>query len=113
MTTDANATDPTVSDPGTAGGGGCGGGGCGCGAGGCGGNARVPELDARPIDPQIRQAAIFGVLIGLPPGSAATVLTDESPELVMTLIEGQFAGQYDIACEQQGEDLWRTTFTRR
>ena len=89
-------------------------GGCGCGAGGCGSGARrVPELDARTIDPQIRQAAIFGVLIGLTPGGGATIITDESPDLVRTLIEGQFGGQYLVeAGSSESDDEWRTTFTR-
>lgn len=85
---------------------------CGCGAGGCGSNARVPELDARTIDPQIRQSAVFGVLIGLPPGGGATVVTDAAPELVLTLIEAQFAGQYTVESAQLAPDEWRTTFTR-
>lgn len=88
-------------------------GGCGCGAGGCGdGPARVPEFDARPVDPLIRQSAVFGVLIGLPAGSGATVITDESPELVRTLIEGQFVGQYRIEGGRVEDQEWRTTFTR-
>ncbi len=86
---------------------------CGCGAGGCGsGPRRIPELDARVIDPTIRQAAIFGVLIGLTPGGGATIVTDEAPDLVRTLIEGQFAGQYAVDGGQVGDDEWRTTFTR-
>lgn len=88
-------------------------GGCGCGAGGCGsGPRRIPELDARQIDAQIRQAAVFGVLIGLAPGSGATIVTDESPDLVLTLIQGQFAGQYAIEADQVADNEWRTTFTR-
>lgn len=88
-------------------------GGCGCGAGGCGsGPRRVPELDARVIDPTIRQAAVFGVLIGLTPGGGATIVTDEAPDLVRTLIEGQFAGQYVVEGGRVGDDEWRTTFTR-
>lgn len=86
---------------------------CGCGAGGCGsGPRRIPELDARAIDPAIRQAAVFGVLIGLAPGGGATIVTDESPDLVRTLIEGQFAGQYVVEGGQVEDDEWRTTFTR-
>ncbi|GAB98250.1 uncharacterized protein (DUF2249 family) [Kineosphaera limosa] len=72
----------------------------------------MPELDARAIDPQIRQAAVFGVLIGLPPGNAATIVTDESPDLVLSLIGGQFAGQYAIEADRPADDEWRTTFTR-
>ena len=88
-------------------------GGCGCGSGGCGdGRARVPEFDAGPVDPLIRQSAVFGVLIGLTPGAGATVITEESPDLVRTLIEGQFAGQYRIEGGQVEEQEWRTTFTR-
>lgn len=86
---------------------------CACGAGGCGGGtARVPALDARPIDPAIRQSAVFGVLIGLPPGAAAEIVTDSSPDLVLTLIEGQFSGQYSVTGGQVGDEEWRTTFTR-
>lgn len=86
---------------------------CGCGAGGCGGGqARVPEFDVRLVDPLIRQSAVFGVLIGLTPGAGATVITDESPDLVRTLLEGQFAGQYRIEGGRVEEQEWRTTFTR-
>lgn len=86
---------------------------CGCGAGGCGGApSRVPEFDARGVDPMIRQSAVFGVLIGLTPGAGATVVTADSPDLVRTLIEGQFAGQYRVEGGQVDEQEWRTTFTR-
>ena len=84
---------------------------CACGEGGCGG-ARTPELDARVIDPAIRQSAIFGVLIGLPPAASAVVVTEASPDLVLTLIEGQFAGQYAVEGGQVDEQEWRTKFTR-
>lgn len=86
---------------------------CGCGAGGCGGgSSRIPEFDARVVDPLIRQSAVFGVLIGLTPGAGATVVMREAPDLVRTLIEGQFAGQYRIEADQVDEQEWRTTFTR-
>ena len=102
-------TDPTI-DTGETQAEGCGS--CGCGAGGCGSGARVPELDARVIDPAIRQAAIFGVLIGLPPGSGATIVTDAAPDLVLSLIEGQFSGQYAVETAHPAPEEWRTTFTR-
>lgn len=91
---------------------GCGGG-CACGSGGCGQGARTPELDARVIDPAIRQAAVFGVLIGQPPGGRVVIVTDSRPDLVLTLLEGQFAGQYDIEVAEAGEGEWRSTFVRR
>lgn len=90
---------------------GCGGG-CACGAGGCGSGGPVPELDARAIDPAIRQAAIFGVLIGQPPAGRVVIVTDGRPDLVLTLLEGQFAGQYEAAIEEVSDEEWRTTFTR-
>ena len=64
------------------------------------------------VDPLIRQSAVFGVLIGLTPGAGATVVMGEAPDLVRTLIEGQFAGQYRIEADQVDEQEWRTTFTR-
>lgn len=85
---------------------------CACGAGGCGGSAPAPVLDARIIDPLIRQGAVFGVLIGLPAGGSAEIVTDESPDLVLTLIEGQFAGQYAVSGGRVADDEWRTTFER-
>lgn len=85
---------------------------CACGAGGCGGAAPTPVLDARVIDPLIRQGAVFGVLIGLPAGGSAQIVTDESPDLVLTLIEGQFAGQYAVSGGRVSDDEWRTTFER-
>lgn len=94
---------------------GCGGA-CGCGesGGGCGagGGGRVPELDARPIDPAIRQAAIFGVLVGLVPGASALIVTDERPELALMLVEQQFPGQYEASPEEAAQGLWRTKFAR-
>lgn len=91
--------------------GGCGS--CSCGSGGCGGGSgRVPELDARPIDSALRQAAILGVLVGLVPGASAAIVTDDEPELVLMLIEQQFPGQYEIALDQVAPDEWRTKFLR-
>ena len=62
--------------PGCDGHGGCG----GHGGGGCGGHGATepPILDARVIDPLIRQSAIFGVLVGLPPTGKVTIVTDLS-----------------------------------
>lgn len=92
---------------------GCGGAcGCGAGGGGCGGGGRVPELDARPIDPAIRQAAIFGVLVGLVPGTSALIVTGERPELALMLVEQQFPGQYEVAPEEAAPGVWRTKFAR-
>lgn len=86
---------------------------CACGSGGCGGGGgRVPELDARPIDPALRQAAILGVLVGLVPGASAAIVTDGEPELVLMLIEQQFPGQYEIAMDEVGDSEWRTKFLR-
>lgn len=72
----------------------------------------MPELDARPIDPALRQAAILGVLVGLVPGASAAIVTDEEPELVLMLIEQQFAGQYEITMGEGSEGGWRTKFLR-
>ena len=91
--------------------GGCGS--CSCGSGGCGdGGGRVPELDARPIDSALRQAAILGVLVGLVPGASAAIVTKDEPELVLMLIEQQFAGQYEVTGGQSGPEEWRTKFLR-
>lgn len=94
--------------------GGCGGAcGCGAGGGGCGSGAgRVPVLDARPIDPAIRQAAILGVLVGLAPGTSALLVTEERPELALMLVEQQFPGQYEITFDEGGEGESRTKFFR-
>lgn len=91
--------------------GGCGS--CSCGSGGCGGGGgRVPELDARVIDPALRQAAVLGVLVGLVPGASAAIVTDSEPELVLMLIEQQFAGQYEITMDEISDTEWRTKFLR-
>lgn len=90
--------------------GGCGGA-CACGSGGCGEGGRVPELDARPIDAAIRQAAILGVVMGLALGSKVAVVTDERPELILMLIEQQVPGQYEIeSVDSDGQ--CRTVFAR-
>lgn len=84
---------------------------CGCGEGGCGGG-RVPELDARPIDPALRNAAVFGVLVGLAEGVSAIIVTDEKPELILMLMEEKFPGQYEINMDEVSPTEWRTKFLR-
>ncbi|MBW3084002.1 hypothetical protein KEM60_00185 [Austwickia sp. TVS 96-490-7B] len=80
-------------------------GGCGSG-GGCGGHTvqYVPLLDARTIDPVIRQSAIFGVLIGLPSQESVVVVTDQDPEPVADLLAEQLPGEYTVVTESVDED---------
>lgn len=89
-------------------GGGCGGGGCG---GGCGG-PYVPELDARALDPMIRQSAIFGVLMGLPAGGAVRVVVNTDPSGITELLEQRLPGQYGAEVETVSDDEFRVVFTR-
>ena len=89
-------------------------GGCG-GAGGCGSHAappRVPVLDARTIDPLIRQAAIFGVLVGLPPNQAVTIVTDADPTPMAALLEERLPGEYAVEAVKTDDDEWRFTVAR-
>ncbi|WP_116112200.1 DUF2249 domain-containing protein [Austwickia chelonae] len=87
-------------------------GGCGSG-GGCGGHlVYVPELDARTLDPMIRQSAIFGVLVGLPPEESVTVLTDQDPTPIADLMEERLPGEYTVDTETIEGDCYRVTFTR-
>lgn len=87
-------------------------GGCG-GNGGCGGHSSlVPELDARLIDPVIRQSAIFGVLVGLRPAQAVTVLTDQDPTPVVEFLHERLPGEYEVAIDPVAEDAYRATFAR-
>ncbi|GAB78614.1 Uncharacterized conserved protein, DUF2249 family [Austwickia chelonae] len=114
----ANAHPADVA--GAHGGGGCGSespgcdgqGGCGSG-GGCGGHLTyVPELDARTLDPMIRQSAIFGVLVGLPPEEAVTVVTDQDPAPIAELLEERLPGEYTVTTETTEDDSYRVTFAR-
>ncbi len=92
--------------------GGCGS--CSCGqdgSGGCGGG-RVPELDARTIDPALRNAAVFGVLVALVPGSSAVIIDEAEPEVVLMLIAERFPGQYEITGAQAAPGEWRAKFAR-
>ncbi len=87
-------------------------GGCG-GNGGCGGHGApyVPVLDARQIDPAIRQSAIFGVLVGLPPAQAVTVITEQDPAPIAELLHERLPGEYEVAT-QQAEEAYEVTFAR-
>lgn len=88
-------------------------GGCGSG-GGCGGHdVAIPELDARTIDPLIRQSAIFGVLVGLPPQGAVTIVAPNDPGPIVALLEERLPGEYGVSTAQGGEQEWRVTFVRR
>lgn len=93
----------------------------GCdGHGGCGGNsgcgsheAVIPELDARTIHPMIRQSAIFGVLVGLPPQAAVTIVAPNDPGPIVALLEERLPGEYAVTTAQGGAQEWRVTFIRR
>ena len=52
-------------------------------------------LDARLIDPVIRQSAIFGVLVGLPPAGTVTIVTHENPAPIADLLHERLPGEYD------------------
>lgn len=96
--------------PGCDGHGGCG----GHGGGGCGGHApaHTPTLDARLIDPVIRQSAIFGVLVGLPPAAAVTIITQENPAPIAELLHERLPGEYQVSAEASDDDAFRVTFSR-
>ncbi len=89
-------------------------GGCGSG-GGCGGHAvdTVPHLDTRIIDPRIRQSAIFGVLIGMPPGAQVAIVTDYDPEPIASLIEERLPGAFSMVTEQAERGAWQVSFARQ
>lgn len=94
--------------------GGCNGhGGCGSG-GGCGGHEPVvPELDARTIHPEIRQSAIFGVLVGLPPEAAVTIVAPNDPSPIVAMLQERLPGEYAVTTTQGAAQEWRATFVRR
>lgn len=87
-------------------------GGCGSGAG-CGHDLVIPELDARIIHPLIRQSAIFGVLVGLPPQAAVTIVAPNDPGPIVALLEERLPGEYAVSTTQGGQQEWRVTFVRR
>lgn len=88
---------------------GCGGGGCG---GTCGGGTYVPSLDARAIDPIIRQSAIFGVLMGLPPEGSVKIIGVTDPSPIAELLESRLPGEYSIEVAEVDELEWHATFSR-
>lgn len=89
--------------------GGCGGGGCG---GMCGGGTYVPELDARVIDPVIRQSAIFGVLMGLPPAGSVKIVAVSDPTPIAELLASRLPGEYEVQVDEIDEHEWHATFSR-
>ena len=93
---------------------GCGshdGGGCGGCGGACGG-PYIPELDARELDPVIRQSAIFGVLIGLPPQGLVRLIVNSDPSGIAELLEERLPGQYTADVDTVSDDEYRVLFTR-
>lgn len=88
-------------------------GGCG-GQHGCGGHTHThtPTLDARLIDPVIRQSAIFGVLVGLPPASSVTIVTLENPAPIADLLHERLPGEYQVSTETSPDDSYWVTFAR-
>lgn len=95
--------------PGCDGHGGCG----GHGGGSCGHAATgTPMLDARTIDPVIRQSAIFGVLVGLPPAGSVTIVTHEDPAPIADLLHERLPGEYQVSTETSDDDAYRVTFAR-
>lgn len=95
--------------PGCNGHGGCG----GHGGGGCGhAPTYTPTLDARQIDPMIRQSAIFGVLVGLPPAGSVTVVTQENPAPIADLLHERLPGEYQVSTDPTDDDAYRVTFAR-
>lgn len=89
--------------------------GTGCGGGGCGGacgTAYVPELDARQLDPIIRQSAVFGVLMGLAPGRAVRVVVNTDPAGIAELLADRLPGEYAVDVDTISDDEYRALFTR-
>lgn len=109
-TGETGAAGPCGTVPGCDGHGGCG----GHGGGGCGGHGATyrPVLDARQIDPAIRQSAIFGVLVGLPPAGAVTIVTHENPAPIADLLEERLPGEYQVTTEPTDDEDYRVTFAR-
>ncbi|MEP7161509.1 MAG: DUF2249 domain-containing protein [Dermatophilaceae bacterium] len=90
-------------------------GGCGGGdeGGGCDhGTQTTPLLDARTLDSRIRQSAIFGVLMGLPPGEAVTVVTPGDPTPIAELLNERLPGQYEATAAEMEGDIFLVTFER-
>jgi uncharacterized protein (DUF2249 family) len=87
-------------------------------AGGCGGNCAcnsapaTPVLDARSIEPSIRQSAIFGVLVGMPPHASVVIVAPQDPAPIVDLLESRLPGEYSVAGEKVSDDEFRVTFTR-
>ncbi len=87
-------------------------GGCG-GQSGCGSHEQTtPLFDARSIDPRIRQSAIFGVLMGLPPGEAVTVVTPGDPTPIADLLNERLPGQYEATAAELEDGIFLVTFER-
>ena len=87
------------------------GGGCGGCGGACGG-PYIPELDARELDPMIRQSAIFGVLMGLPPQGSVRVVVNTDPSGIASLLEERLPGEYAADIDAVSEDEYRVLFSR-
>lgn len=87
----------------------------GCGSGACGGicgGPYVPELDARALDPVIRQSAIFGVLMGLPPQGSVRVVVNSDPAGIAQLLEERLPGEYSSEVDAVSDDEYRVLFAR-
>lgn len=61
----------------------------------------------------IRQSAIFGVLVGLAPQAAVTIVAPNDPGAIVALLEERLPGEYAVTTSQGCADEWRVTFIRR
>ena len=99
---DAGPDSPTTS-------GGCAGGTCTCEKGG----AAAPLLDVRAIPSAVRHAAVRGALGAIPVAGSLLLAAPHDPIPLLTELEADHPGEFDVSYVERGPDTWLLQLTRQ
>ncbi len=89
--------------------GGCAGGACTCGKGG----AAAPVLDVRAIPSAVRHAAVQGALGAIPVSGSLLLAAPHDPIPLLTELETDHPGEFDVSYVERGPDNWLLKLTRQ
>ena len=71
-----------------------------------------PELDVRQVPHAIRHATVFGALEAIGPGTAMVLVAPHDPLPLLSQIEQQHPGRFDVNYLERGPEAWRLRLHR-